>query len=94
MPLMTAPSWLKPRPPIFNKPLGPEPLSQAAVGPSEATIKTWMQALQLRHIGVIMDGNRRWAKQKGLPTTMGHIKGVESFKKTSKLRVRLRAFRT
>ncbi|KUK79785.1 MAG: Undecaprenyl diphosphate synthase [Microgenomates bacterium 39_7] len=29
------------------------------------------------HIGFIVDGNRRWAKEKGLPTFMGHKKGSE-----------------
>jgi undecaprenyl diphosphate synthase len=30
-----------------------------------------------RHVGIIMDGNRRWAKAQGLPGMMGHIKGYE-----------------
>lgn len=30
-----------------------------------------------RAIGVIMDGNRRWAKERGLPTLEGHRKGLE-----------------
>lgn len=30
------------------------------------------------HVAVIMDGNRRWAKAKGLPVPVGHAKGVES----------------
>jgi undecaprenyl diphosphate synthase len=29
------------------------------------------------HIGFILDGNRRWAEEKGLPTFMGHKKGAE-----------------
>lgn len=29
------------------------------------------------HIGIIVDGNRRWAKEKGLPTFAGHKKGAE-----------------
>lgn len=32
------------------------------------------------HIAIIMDGNGRWAKQKGLPRAAGHKKGVESVK--------------
>lgn len=31
---------------------------------------------ELRHLGVICDGNRRWAKSKGLPTLKGHEKGL------------------
>lgn len=30
-----------------------------------------------RHIAIIMDGNRRWAKKHGLPTAMGHWEGME-----------------
>ncbi|MHB1316896.1 MAG: polyprenyl diphosphate synthase [Minisyncoccota bacterium] len=33
-----------------------------------------------RCIGIIMDGNRRWAKEKGLPTLMGHKKGYDTLK--------------
>lgn len=36
-----------------------------------------------RHIGIIMDGNGRWAKKRGLPRNMGHKKGVEVFKRTA-----------
>ena len=32
-----------------------------------------------RHIAIIMDGNRRWAKQKLLPTGYGHKKGFDTF---------------
>ena len=34
-----------------------------------------------RHIAIIMDGNGRWAKQRGLPRTAGHKVGVETFRK-------------
>ena len=33
-----------------------------------------------RHIAIIMDGNGRWAKQRGLPRTAGHKAGAESFR--------------
>ena len=33
------------------------------------------------HIAIIMDGNRRWAKSKGLPSALGHKKGAETLEK-------------
>ena len=35
-----------------------------------------------RHIAVIMDGNGRWAKERGLPRIAGHSEGVESVRDT------------
>ncbi len=37
------------------------------------------------HLAVIMDGNGRWAKAKGLPRIMGHRAGVEALKRTLRL---------
>ncbi len=34
-----------------------------------------------RHIGIIMDGNGRWAKKRGLPRSAGHIMGSKTFRK-------------
>ena len=34
-----------------------------------------------RHIAIIMDGNGRWAKTRGLPRTAGHKVGAETFRK-------------
>lgn len=33
---------------------------------------------QIKHLGIIMDGNRRWAKREGLPTLEGHRRGFDS----------------
>jgi undecaprenyl diphosphate synthase len=35
-----------------------------------------------RHLGIIMDGNGRWAQQRGLPRTAGHQAGVQTVKRT------------
>lgn len=37
--------------------------------------------MSLTHLGIIADGNRRWAKARGLPTLEGHKKGLEAIKK-------------
>lgn len=34
------------------------------------------------HIGIIMDGNGRWAKKRGLPRKVGHKFGADAFKRT------------
>ena len=36
------------------------------------------------HIGIIMDGNGRWAKKRGLPRTAGHSAGSSTFKKIAR----------
>ena len=36
-----------------------------------------------RHIAIIMDGNGRWAKKRGLPRTAGHAAGAEAFRRTA-----------
>lgn len=37
-----------------------------------------------RHVGIIMDGNGRWAKQRGLPRSLGHRAGAINFKKIAR----------
>ncbi len=36
-----------------------------------------------RHIAIIMDGNGRWAKKRGLPRTAGHAAGAETFRRVA-----------
>ena len=36
------------------------------------------------HIAFICDGNRRWARGRGLPQLLGHKEGVEAVKRTVK----------
>ena len=31
-----------------------------------------------KHVAIVMDGNGRWAKQRGLPRTVGHERGEHS----------------
>lgn len=37
-----------------------------------------------KHIAIIMDGNRRWAKERNLETRLGHKEGAETLKKIAK----------
>ena len=36
------------------------------------------------HVGIIMDGNGRWAKKRGLPRKFGHREGVKTFRKITR----------
>ncbi len=42
-----------------------------------------------RHVAIIMDGNGRWAKQRGLSRSMGHQEGVETVRRITTLASRL-----
>lgn len=48
------------------------------------TAEDIVKETNLKHIAIIMDGNRRWAKEKNLPSAMGHKKGVDALKTTLK----------
>jgi undecaprenyl diphosphate synthase len=41
-------------------------------------------APQLKHIAIIMDGNGRWASQRGLPRSAGHKKGIDALRRAVK----------
>lgn len=51
---------------------------------NDLDIKNIVEKSNLNHIAIIMDGNRRWAKTKNLPSAIGHKKGVETLKNTLK----------
>ena len=34
------------------------------------------------HVAIIMDGNGRWAKARGMPRAVGHERGVEALRRT------------
>ena len=42
-----------------------------------------------RHVAIIMDGNGRWAKQRGLPRVAGHRAGAEAVRRTLKAAAKL-----
>ena len=43
-------------------------------------IRKIVEECNLKHVAIIMDGNRRWAKERGLPSAVGHKKGVDALK--------------
>ena len=45
---------------------------------------TMEKAYLPQHVGIIMDGNGRWAKKRGLPRDAGHKRGAETFEKISR----------
>lgn len=43
-----------------------------------------MSKKEVQCIGIILDGNRRWAKERGLPTLEGHRRGFENLKSVAR----------
>lgn len=43
-----------------------------------------------RHVAIIMDGNGRWARERGLPRTLGHRQGVEAVRRTVRASIDLK----
>ena len=35
-----------------------------------------------KHVAIILDGNGRWAKKRGLPRNMGHVEGCKVVEQT------------
>lgn len=57
------------------------PFFKKKAKPQQLSIKN----IQLpQHIGIIMDGNGRWAKKRGLPRTAGHSAGAQTFRKIAR----------
>jgi undecaprenyl diphosphate synthase len=54
----------------------------ASEKPPFAGAPTSEEAVRPLHVAIVMDGNGRWAKQRGLPRSLGHRAGVEALKRT------------
>lgn len=50
----------------------------------KAEIVEIIKNTNFQHVAIIMDGNRRWAKKRMLPSAAGHKKGVEALRSTLK----------
>ena len=52
---------------------------------STAELEAQVRARPLpRHVAIIMDGNGRWAEQRGLPRVAGHREGAESVREVTR----------
>ncbi len=47
----------------------------------DTDIAALVASLPLRHVAIIMDGNRRWAKARNLPAAAGHGEGVKALRR-------------
>ena len=52
-------------------------------------IKNSLQDLPPRHVAIIMDGNGRWARARGLSRLAGHARGAEALRHTVKAAIEL-----
>lgn len=59
------------------------------VNPSPSPANRDVDVASLQHVAIIMDGNGRWASQRGLPRTMGHREGVEAVRRTVRAAIEL-----
>ena len=61
-----------------------EPKSSSSVLPQASAETGDVATLRSppRHVAIIMDGNGRWAKARGLPRALGHKEGVEALRRT------------
>ena len=66
-------------PPTAHRP-SPEPPGVPVPSSREAPERLLPEADLPRHVAIIMDGNRRWARQRGLPEVDGHAAGVEAIR--------------
>ena len=51
-----------------------------SVKPADTAADAAPEAALPRHVAIVMDGNRRWARQRGLPEAEGHAAGVEAIR--------------
>ena len=58
----------------------PEGASDRSPVPAADESTTADVATLPRHVAIVMDGNRRWARQRGLPEAEGHAAGVEAIR--------------
>ena len=73
-------------PPSAHEPAATDPVAAPDDAASEGT---FLPPDELpRHVAIIMDGNRRWARQKGLPELDGHAAGVEAIREVLRHAVR------
>ncbi|MEU4211819.1 polyprenyl diphosphate synthase [Streptomyces sp. NPDC026206] len=88
--------WLTPLPPAPSFPpagrphrftgrspgvhLAPEPPHPPEPHPSGARPPTIAPGLLPRHVAIVMDGNGRWANDRGLPRTAGHRAGADALR--------------
>jgi undecaprenyl diphosphate synthase len=57
------------------------PLDMEGKAPGKEELLAGIDPAKLpEHVAIIMDGNRRWARQRKLPVLMGHRQGVETFR--------------
>jgi undecaprenyl diphosphate synthase len=53
------------------------PLEDTLLSAQSSEAPAFSRAKTPHHVAIIMDGNRRWAGKRGLPTSLGHLKGAE-----------------
>jgi undecaprenyl diphosphate synthase len=51
--------------------------------------KVWIERARPAHVAIIMDGNGRWARSRGLPRSAGHSRGAEALRRAVRAAIEL-----
>lgn len=54
----------------------PRRSTESPTAEHDVSSEDWLEEYGIRHVAIIPDGNRRWAKQRGVPTEVGHAHGL------------------
>jgi undecaprenyl diphosphate synthase len=57
--------------------------------PAKPSDDRTVSSLSPKHVAIIMDGNGRWARERGLPRTLGHRQGVEAVRRAVRAAIEL-----
>jgi undecaprenyl diphosphate synthase len=65
-------------------------VTDSALRAEKPNVAGGREPLPLCHVAIIMDGNGRWASERGLPRVVGHRKGVEAVRRTVQAAIELK----
>lgn len=56
----------------------------AVIAPAQSRLNAILAGRVPRHVAIVMDGNRRWARRRGLPAIEGHRRGIAALRRATR----------